>query len=346
MDAKRMHQSTMTMRVIRRFASLRLAWLAMLGLVVTVIVAHFNAHIGYVWIALPLALMILNLLAALATNIRLQREPALIVFHLALVALCVLAGLDAATRFHGRVELVEGQNLQAAHVQVVERGVWHRLRLNEVELVQEAATVEFAPGLNRQQTRSVVSVVGEADTRRFELGETRSLILLGYRFATTSNKGHAMVLSWRDVNGSVTRGAVHFPSYPAQEWRQQKTWQTPAGEEVTFGLQPNIRPLADSGWVLRSRDLRAGVSLSVEGVQHPLSPGEWIALRDGALRFDELRLWMGYRIDYQPLIKWMLVVSLVAITALSCYFYKRLWRPVSDRSVTHERTDSDFVARI
>ena len=205
---------------------------------------------------------------------------------------------------------------------------------------------EFAPGLNRQRTRSTVSVIDGGDARRFELGETRPLILLGYRFATTPNKGHAMVLSWRDVNGSVMQGAVHFPSYPAQEWRQQQTWQTPAGEKVTLGLQPHARPPADSGWVLRSQEVRVGASLSVHGVSHPLVPGKWIELHDGALRLDELRLWMGYRIDYQPLIQWMLVVSLVAIAALACYFYKRLWRPVCDRSVAHERTDSDLVARI
>ena len=341
-----MYQSTMIMRVLGTVASLRLTLMAMLGLVITIVAAHFSAHVDYVWIALPLALMSLNLAAALATNFRLRSEPALVLFHLALVALCVLAGLDAVTRFHGRVELVEGQNLQAAQVQVIERGVWHRLRLDEVVLRQETVAVEFAPGLIRQRTRSTVSMIEGGHTRRFELGETRPLILLGYRFATTPNKGHAMVLSWRDVNGSVMQGAVHFPSYPAQEWRQQQTWQTPAGEKVTLGLQPHARPPADSGWVLRSQEVRVGASLSVHGVSHPLVPGKWIELHDGALRLDELRLWMGYRIDYQPLIQWMLVVSLVAIAALACYFYKRLWRPVCDRSVAHERTDSDLVARI
>lgn len=341
-----MHQSAMTMRAVGKLASLRLAWVAMLGLVVTVIVAHFNAHIGYAWIVLPLALMILNLLAALATNVRLQREPALIVFHLALVALCVLGGLDAATRFHGRVELVEGQDLQVAQVQVIEQGAWHRFRLNEILLTQEAAAVEFAPGLIRQRTRSTVLVIEDAEAKRFELGETLPLILLGYRFATTPNKGHAMVLSWRDVEGSVVQGAVHFPSYPAQEWRQQQAWQTPAGEAITFELQPKVRPPADSDWVLRSRDVRADISVTADGVQHTLLPGEWLELRDGAVRFDELRLWMGYRIDYQPLIKWMLVVALISITALACYFYKRLWRPVDGRKVADERTGNDSVARI
>ena len=346
MDAKRMHQSAVNVCHFRRLASLRLTWVAMLALVVTIIVARFSVHVGYMWIALPLALMVVNLLAALATNVRLRREPALIVFHLALVALCVFAGLDALTRFEGRIELVEGQTLQSAEVQVVERGIWHRLRLGEVVLKQGAIEVEFAPGLNRQQTRSTVSTFESGREKQNELGERRPLMLLGYRLTTTSNKGHAMVLSWRDVNGSVTHGAVHFPSYPAHEWQQQRTWHTPAGEDITLALQPHIRPSVDSSWVLRSDELRAEATLSARGVSRTLVPGTWNELRGGALRFDEVRLWMGYRIDYQPLMQWMLVAALVGIASLACYFYKRLWRPVCDRRPAGSRTDSDVVARI
>lgn len=346
MDAKRMHQSAINVRCFRWLASLRLAWAAMFALVVTIIVARFSADVGYVWISLPLALMVVNLLAALATNVRLRREPALIVFHLALVALCLLAGLDALTRFHGRIELVEGQTLQAAEVQVIERGIWHRPRLGEVVLKQESIEVEFAPGLIRQQTRSTVSTPEGRRETRVDLGEARALMLLGYRFATTSNKGHAMVLSWRDINGGVMQGAVHFPSYPAHEWRQQRTWHTPAGEAITLALKPHMRPPVDSSWVLRSREVRADATLSAHNVSRALVPGKWHELRGGALRLDEVRLWMGYRIDYQPLMQWMLVVSLVGIASLACYFYKRLWRPVCDRRPAGSQTDSDLVARI
>jgi cytochrome c biogenesis protein len=346
MDAKRMHQSAVNVRRFKRLASLRLTWAAMLALVVTIVVARFSEHVDYVWIALPLALMVVNLLAALATNVRLRREPALIVFHLALVALCLLAGLDALTRFHGRIELVEGQSLQTAEVQVVERGIWHRLRLGEVVLKQGTIEVDFAPGLNRQQTRSTISTLESGREKQLELGQARPLMLLGYRFATTPNKGHAIVLSWRGANGSVMHGAVHFPSYPAQEWRQQRTWRTPAGETITLALQPHRRPPVDSAWVLRSDELRAETTLSAHGVSRALVPGKWHQLRGGALRLDEVRLWMGYRIDYQPLMQWMLFVALAGIAALACYFYKRLWRPVCDHCPAADRTDSDLMARI
>ncbi len=341
-----MHQSTVSAHRFRRLASLRLTWAAMLALVVTIIVARFSVHVSYMWIALPLALMVVNLLAALATNVHLRREPALIVFHLALVALCLLAGLDALTRFQGRVELVEGQTLQAGEVMVMERGIWHRLQLDKVALRQQAVEVEFAPGLSRQRTRSTVSVVEGGREDVLEVGEAQPLVSFGYRFATTSNKGHAMVLSWRNVSGRVTQGAVHFPSYPAQEWRQQRTWRTPAGEAITLVLRPHTRPPVDSAWVLRSREVRTDAALLAGGASSALVPGEWHQLRGGALRLDEVRLWMGYRIDYQPLMQWMLFAALVGIAALARYFYKRLWRPVCDQRPAAARTDSDLVARI
>ncbi len=155
-----------------------------------------------------------------------------------------------------------------------------------------------------------------------------------------------MVMSWRDVNGSMMHGAVHFPSYPAQEWRQQRTWQTPAGDAITLALQPRTRLPVDSEWVLRSREVHTDATLLADGAIRALVPEKWHQLRGGALRLDEVRLWMGYRIDYQPLMRWMLFAALVGIAALARYFYKRLWRPVCDQRPAAARTDSDLVARI
>ena len=92
--------------------------------------------------------------------------------------------------------------------------------------------------------------------------------------------------------------------------------------------------------------MRADATLSAGGASRALVPGKWHQLRGGALRLDEVRLWMGYRIDYQPLMQWMLFVALAGIAALACYFYKRLWRPVCDHCPAADRTDSDLMARI
>jgi len=341
-----MHQSAVMTRLVRKLASLRLTLAVMLGLVVTIFIAYFNAHVSYVWIALPLVLMAVNLAAALATNVRLRSEPALIAFHLALVVLCVLGSLDATTRFGGRVELVDGQTLQAGRVQVVEKGIWHRLRLDELMLKQGAIEVGYAPGMIRQQTRSAVSYTEGTEEKRAELSETRPLTLGGYRFAPTPNKGYAMVLSWRGADGNAAQGAVHFPSYPAHEWRQQQSWQTPAGQQVTLELKPPERPPVDTAWVLKADSAPVRAILIAGGDMVELAPGYWQEVQGGALRVDDVRLWMGYRIDYQPMIQWMFAVSLIGIAALAAYFHRRLWRPVCGRHVVQRRTDGDVVAHI
>ena len=334
------------MRSLRKLASLRLTVVAMSALAGTIVSAQLNEQVDYAWISLPIAVLVVNLLAALLTNVRLRREPALIVFHLALVALCVLAALDAATRFHGRVELVEGQSLDSGQIHTTDRGFWYRSRLDEIALRQGTIEVEFAPNMNRQRTRSMVSFIDDGTEKRVELGETRSLELHGYRFATTSNKGYAMVLTWRDAEGSVTNGAIHFPSYPAQEWRQQQSWRTPAGQEVTLSLRPHTRPRMDSVWVLSAQASEVDADIVVEGASSPLVRGEWQALREGAVRLDDVRLWMGYRVDYQPFIPLIFVVSLLGVTALAWYFYARLWRPQAVRDVSRVHGKHERMVRV
>ncbi|UCH46578.1 MAG: cytochrome c biogenesis protein ResB [Betaproteobacteria bacterium] len=347
MDAKRMYQSAMMMRFVRKLASLRLTLLAMLGLVMAIFIAYFNARVSYVWIAVPLGVMAVNLAAALATNPRLRSEPALVGFHLALVVLCVLGALDALTRFQGRVELVNGQMLHTGQVQVITEGLWHRSQLDGLMLKQGTIKVEYAPGMIRQQTRSAVYYTEGTEEKRVVLSETRPLILQGYRFAPTPNKGYAMVLSWRDANGKVAQGAIHFPSYPAHEWRQQQAWQTPAGQRVSLELKPPERPPTDSPWVLKAEGAPVKAFLMMEGDTVELEPGYWHEMQNGALRLDDVRLWMGYSIDYQPAIQWLFAVSLIGIAALAAYFYRRLWRPsMRARRVVQQRSDSDVVARI
>lgn len=334
------------MRFLGKFASLRLTVVAMSALAGTMVCAQLNEEVDYSWITLPIAVLLVNLLAALFTNVRLRREPALVLFHLALVAVCVLAALDAATRFHGRVELVEGQSLDSGQVQTTDRGVWHRSRLDETALRQDTIEVEFAPNMNRQRTRSKVSFVDDGMEKRDELGESRALELRGYRFATTSNKGYAMVLTWRDAEGREATGAIHFPSYPAQEWRQQQTWRTPAGQQVTLSLRPHTRPRMDSEWILSANASAVDAEIVIEGVSAPLVRGEWQALRDGAVRLDDVRLWMGYRVDYQPLIPWMFVVSLLGVAALAWYFHARLWRSQARHDVSRSHRKRERLVRV
>ena len=81
-------------------------------------------------------------------------QPALLVFHVALLAVLLLAALGMLTRYEGRIELAEGSRFDPDRVETVNRGWLHRSRLSDLDVVQGDIEVDYANGLRRAATRS------------------------------------------------------------------------------------------------------------------------------------------------------------------------------------------------
>jgi hypothetical protein len=316
-----MRQSAL-MRRFAALASLKLAFAAMAALVVVLLAAYYDERVSRAWTALPLAVLAFNLLAALLCNPRMRGQPGLALFHIALLLLCVLAGAEAMTRFHGRIELAEGQAFSAEEVQVVERGLWHPHGLHGLAFAQGSIDVEFAPGLVRQSARSRVRVGGEEQA----LTDLKALEWGGYRFALTPNKGFAAIFEWRGEEAGEVAGAVRLPSFPAQEWKQEQPWTSPGGEPLVVALLLGQRPPRERAWMLRSYLDGAAAEIRAGNGTFRLQPGETVTLRGGTLRLREIALWMGYRVDYQPLLPWMLWTALLGLCGMAWYVVPRFWR--------------------
>lgn len=263
------------------------------------------------------ALCALQLCVALAVHRSLWRQPALLVFHLALLALAVLAALGRALSFEGLVELTEGVPLEAALVEG-RAGAWHAGGTGSIAFVHDGFEIDYAPGLRRGATRNRVRWTDvHGDEQRAVIGDHHPLILDGWRFYTTPNKGYAPVLSWRPDGGATLTGAVHLPSFPMHALRQAREWPLPDGRIAWVMLdldESPIDPRARSAFrlpgshrlVLRMGELRA-----------ELAPGETVRVPGGALVYEELRTWMGYRVVHDPSLPWLLGLSLVAVCALA-----------------------------
>jgi cytochrome c biogenesis protein len=320
-------------RLLAAIASLNLTLPGMGLLLVGVLVSYRAGAASAWWVAAPLILLAVNLAVAIAVQPRFRRQPALLAFHLALLAVLLLGAVERLSYFHGRVELLVGEAFDAGAVEVQARGPWYRdERLQRVSFMQGNYTVAYAPGLTRGETRSRVFVLQGARTP-MEIGDTRALNLGGYHFYTTSNKGYAAMLTWLGGDGIPRLGAVHFPSYPLRDWKQVNDWTTPAGSEVTLELElPRSTP-DDRAWLLDSRraaDMESRLTATWDAQRVSMRAGDWIALPGGRVRFDGLRMWMGYRISFNPLLPWLLAAGAVGVAGLSWHFWRRLWsRPLS-----------------
>jgi len=316
------------MRLLNIAASLRLTFPAMVALVVGVLVRYRGGFDSAWWVAGPLVVLALNLAAALVVHPRFRLQPGLLCFHLALLAVLVLGATEQLRRFEGRVELLVGEAFDARNVQTQAAGPFYSVdRLLRVAFRQDHFSVDYGANLTRRKTRSLVYLAGQGD-EPVVFGDTRPLGIAGFHFHTTSNKGYAALLRWQDGDGKQTLGAVHFPSYPLRDWQQVNGWTVPGGGELTLELvlaepAPDTRP-----WRLDSRDasrIPARLRVRWSGRDFEVGRGEWLTIAGGRLRFDELRMWMGYQISFNPLLAWLLAAGTVGIAGLAWHFWRKLW---------------------
>ena len=316
------------MKLLRKLASLKLTLVGMTALGLAALAVAGESGIAAGFTAIPICVLVVNLAAALLTNRSFRTQTGLLVFHVGLLLVFLLAGLTVLTRFEGHVEVVQGGGFESELVEVTQSGWWHGNRLDQVAFTQERIKVDYLPQLLRQDTRSTILVrADKGKAKRITIGDRETTTIAGYRFAATFNKGFAVIVGWRGDDGRTGYGSIHFPSYPELDWNQRIDWTTPAGETLSLELNFDEPPLrAHEAWTLGGGELPFTLRIG-NGDQAVLTAGDAVAVVGGQISVRDLRLWMGYRIDYLPLLPWMLVAAFIAIGGLAMHYRLRYLRP-------------------
>ena len=309
--------------LIRYFASTRLT-LGGFGILAVALIAREFSLFSASWIVLAiLGGLTLNLAAALIVTPRLRQESGLFIFHLALLALLILAGVGRLTHFDGHVEVMEGNVFSVSEVTPDSRGALHPDWLQSVSFLQGPFSVDYAPGVQRARTRSEVVVASESGVETRRVGDDVPLVERGFRFYTTHNKGLAVVLTWLPNQGETITGAIHMPGFPLFDWKQDNSWQPPNGPDIRFWLHLDTPLKEDRAWTLTSDRVSGVLVVNTQGKRHELKRGESASIDGGSLRFDELRGWMGYRIFFDPTLPWMLAAAMIALFGLALRFWRK-----------------------
>jgi hypothetical protein len=271
-------------------------------------------------LVLPIALLAVNLAAAIATRPAL-RCGGLGLFHFALLAFLMLAAVGRLTHLDARVEVAQDGSYDPALVEITGQGPWHGDGWKRLRFGQGSWEVDYAPGVKRTRTRSQIWLP-EDDTPRM-VGDDTPLLLEGYRLYTTPNKGFAPLLTWQQAGAGPVQGLLHMPSYPLFEWKQENAWTAPDGTALRFWLRMERALPQDARWTLSPRDMPALLVVEVAGARHELRPGETLALPHATLRYEKLMGWMGYRIFYDPTMVPLLLVSLLGVAGLAWHLWRR-----------------------
>jgi cytochrome c biogenesis protein len=313
------------MRILRILGGLRLT---LFGIVLIATGVLLNIYIPGnldLFISGPVVFLSVNLLAAIITRPVMRQQRALLLFHLCLLALVVLVLLGRLTHFNGQVELTEGQLLEAANLVTVSNGPWYRNTLTDIQLQQGPIQVAYTTQNYRQETHSQTLLTSaQGVTEAVMIDDNNPLLIDNYRFYITSNKGFSAILRWADLAGQTVLGAVNFPSYPALDFKQIQQWVTPEGEKLS--LQLIIENIADpdNNWILSSKVATPRLDVIVNGKVHTsLFPGDSMKLTGGEFQFMQLKMWMGYHINYDPGSQWVFLIALLGLLAMSLHLYGR-----------------------
>jgi cytochrome c biogenesis protein len=311
------------MKALRRLASLKLTLAGLVMLLVNCAAVTQWPDRALPWLVVPLAILALNLAAAVGVRQQFRHQSALLLFHIGLLAMLLIAAAGVLLRFDGHVEVVEGSHFSADDVTVRSVGWLHRSGLDRISFAQETIEVGYLEGLRRDRTASSVVVRDKNAVTRLDIGDRHGFEVHGYRFMTTPNKGFALLLEWRDDSG-VSLGSINFPSYPEFEWKQINTWETPAGEILSLELDLAERVPMHRPWQLTSHEAAYTLHITnTAGEEFTIAPGEALRVDGGRLRVAGLRLWMGYRIDYDPLLPWLLAAALLTLIAMAAHFVSK-----------------------
>ena len=319
------------LRGVAALGSLKLT-LTLLVVLVPAIVLAYNSEQWRSWpLALPLAGLAVNLLAALLSNPAFRRQTALIVFHLALVALLLLIAAGRMSYLKGTLEVTEGAWYEGGALTSTDAARWHAGDLDQDRFTNLGFTIDYAAGVRRGPTRNHVRWIDEhGRAREAVIGDQDPLVIEGYRFYTSFNKGFAPTFAFTPATGETIVGAVHLPSYPIHQYEQTREWALPGthrklwilldfDETILDPAQPSaFRVPAEYQVIVRDDDRRWA-----------LHAGEAIDLPEGRLELAGLRTWMGYNVFYDWTLPWLAATAALAVLGLgwhfSAKFRRRAW---------------------
>ncbi len=284
---------------------------------------------GYgVWIlGAPLAALTLNLLAAICTSPRFRRQTPLLMFHLALLAVALLVALGRLTYLKGWAEVTEGGEFDG-QLMGFDAGPLHPWHIEGLRFTNERFRITYDLGPQRDKTFNTLSYREGAEERREVIGDQKPLVLQGYRFYTSFNKGFAPTFAWRHAEtGEVVQGSVHLPSYPGNQYSQALEWPLP-GTERRLWIKLNFDEVILTPDQPSEFRIPRTHSLVVRDGQarHEIQAGDRLSFPEGELHYLGLRTWMGYQIYYDETRYWLLAACLLAAASIGWFFWDKYQR--------------------
>lgn len=312
---------------VRRLASLRLA---------AVLIANFFAVLvadaqGWIEATDPARIVLLvamsvNLLASVATRWSpFTKKPALLLFHLALVAMIVLGAVGRLLYFEGSTAVVERERTTLA-VPDSASGRFVPDRVSGARAALYELDTSYFRADDMERTRALIGLYrGEEEVLRGDVLPNEPLVDGGLRVYLNRTRGYGAVF-WLEREGAPPeQGVIYFPEYVRHpEGQEQQLWLPGTSETLSCRLAGTLPYTAEGPWSLKvAADEAVWVRLPGSADATRLGPGEAMGTPWGRLRLDSVRRYAVLTAVYDPAEPWIVGLAMFQACALGWHFLAR-----------------------
>lgn len=309
-------------------ASTKLTVLFILLLLIVIMIAHYGELSYTYWLSLPLALLVINLVAAILTNKAFQASVPLLFFHLTLLATVVLMALSRLTYLDGHIGLDEGE-VFSGQLDNMRHGPLHNYTLAEGDFINQAVQLDLTPQVAVTAVRARAQVRDRQGYHEEVFGEHKPLIVKGYRLYVTRNVGYSAEFTWHDFrdNGKTSTGTLNFPPFLFFQFSQTTDWTIPDTDiDLWVMLSPEEDQLAEAKPIQLTPPDSHHLVVRIGEERYELKAGQQLKLSQGALTYHGLRTWIGFSVHYDPFKAYLLASSILTVLFLSWFFWQKFSR--------------------
>lgn len=277
-----------------------------------------------------LALFVVNLFAALVVHPRFKTDMALLVFHLALLALVACFAVGRLTYLYGSVSLVRDVPFDGT-IDLVDQGPLHRGAVSALSFEHAGQVERFNDdGGHKLDLRTRLRYRDELGVRQIDLAFGYPMLLGGYRIYPSGRRGYAPIFSWDDGHGAAQTGSVQLFGPGDRGLENTNEWNLPSGNKAWVQLVSEAEwpPKKDTVRVdLGAAGLPHHLILRVgDDLRHTLRLGESVTVPGGRLTYLSLSTWGGYSLIYDPTEPYLFACVLIAALSLAWYYVLRFRR--------------------
>lgn len=284
-------------------------------------------------LAVPFALLTINLLAAILTNRRFRADLPLLVFHLALLALVVSLVAARLTYFEGQATVTSSTTFDG-QLLGEESGPLHQRTIDRVRFVNLGFTENFPErGTFHATYNRVRWHTADGKVQTADIGDDVPLIIDGYRIYTTRHRGFSPLFRWQTPDGRDEFGTVQLRDSNNEAFAGANDWTLPTGQQAWLMVDQDASAPAETTSArirsnLGARTNKHRIILRIGDDRHILAPGDQLTLGDGTLTYVRLDSWMGYRIVSDPTKPWLIACVGLAVLSLVWFYARILFRPI------------------